>query len=203
MGSAVLGRVVDFSPGDRSISAGQVGDISDIVPSGVHIPEYENEGGSPYSYQSGPYSISAQIGFRVPTAAEIQDPANWTWQRTNAPEVILMFGDIQAAYQWGSSPWRPYASASGTLQQGMVLDAQNVALLPPELLELVEHPDRIRVGASTAGYRARVLGFGFTIAQPVPEPSAFALLAAALGFGLVRGSFMPGRKSRASIRPEP
>ncbi|WP_435007345.1 hypothetical protein P12x_004668 [Tundrisphaera lichenicola] len=186
---SMQGRIIDI-PADARVSSYFVTSASSLVPRGVSIPASIPEP-NPTPYQpETKFSVPMRIGFAVPTPSEVADPRNWGWHSNSHPEDVTLTGTAQGAYGWGGAPFNAHVGLSGTFLEGSVTPYRDAnEPLPSELLDLIKHPERVSLGASSTGrpYQQRV-EVGFSLSPPVatPEPTVLTAFGVLLGGCLIR-----------------
>ncbi|WP_435016624.1 PEP-CTERM sorting domain-containing protein [Tundrisphaera sp. TA3] len=192
------GRIIDL-PADGHFASTYVTGQGEVVGSGISLPRVEAGPVTSPPEPGRPFTSAVDVTFKIPTPAEIADPANWSWQRDNRPADVILSGTASGVYGWGGDPFSTHVSLDGMLQEGRIASypgsvADPIRELPPELIDLAAHPERVQVSASATGRRTDQLvmvNVQIQPAIPTPEPTGMAM------FGLLMGGlWLVHRRSR-------
>lgn len=168
---------------------------------GTRVPASESGSGS-YEYDTG-----ISIGFGIPRADELADPLRGEWHRDNSPDDVVIRTTGHVSLSWGGFPYRQGASLTAQFTPDSKVEYRvDPSSLPPDLLNLLRHPERISIsggsGWQTGGYGSGV-GIGFTsLPASVPTPAPVPEPAALTTFGLILGGLLWHRRRGRSGESE-
>src|SRR5262249_17668666 len=137
------------------------------------------------------------MGLNIPSPSEIADPQEWIWRNDNHPDDIGLTGMAEGVYGWGGSPFGAYASMKGSFTKAELPHWSRP--MPPELLDLLEHPERAALGIAPTGRpRDQWAAVKFTLSPPVPTPEPTS----AAVFGILLGGWLGyQRQRRRAVSP--